>query len=261
MAETHAAKPFYSVLVLAFVCSALVAGAAVGLRPKQEANRQRDRQKNILIAAGLYRNDVPLKDLFTHIDTRLVDLETGEFVPKDTLDPQRYNQQQAPFTDGLGVAIPKELDSARLGRREKYSQVYLVEEEGSLSQVILPVRGKGLWSTMHAFVAVAADLSSIEGVSFYQHGETPGLGGEIENRNWQDSWRGKKIYKEDSSFGLGVTKGTAQGPDQEYLIDGLSGATLTTMGVDGLLQYWFGDHGYGPFLSRLQQHPVGGDNG
>lgn len=255
MADITVAKPFYSVLVLAFVCSALVAGAAVGLRPRQEANKQLDRQKNILVAAGLYNEDTPVQELFATIETHLIDLENGQFVPADKIDPNKYNQQRAPLSDELGQPIPKELDKAKLGRREKYSLVYLVKEDGDLSQVILPVRGKGLWSTMYAYVAVGADLNSINGVSFYQHGETPGLGGEIENIRWQNGWKNKKIYREDSTLGLEVIKGqvTDQNADTVYQIDGISGATLTAKGVDGLLEYWFGDQGFKPFLTELKK--------
>lgn len=253
MVDITAAKPFYSVLVLAFACSALVAGAAVGLRPKQEANRALDRQKNILIAAGIYTADEPVEKLFENIEPRVVDLATGEFVPEADIDPATYNQQRAPLSDEFGRKLPKESDIARLGRQEKFSVVYLVNEDDRLSQVVLPVRGKGLWSTMYAYVAVAADLSTIRGISFYQHGETPGLGGEIENPAWQAGWQGKQLYSDDGNFVLEVVKGkaAADGPGGAYQIDGISGATLTTVGVDSLVDFWFGEYGYRPFFDRL----------
>lgn len=256
MADITAAKPFYSVLVLAFACSALVAGAAVGLRPKQEANRQLDRQKNILYAAGLYEENRPIEEMFRPIETRVVDLATGRYVERKEIDPATYNQLKAPLSSEYGKAIPDEADSARLGRQEKYSIVYVVRDNSDqLQQIILPVRGKGLWSTMFAYVSVNADLSTIRGVSFYQHGETPGLGGEIENRGWQDSWRGKRIYREDGSLGVQFAKGKADqsGANAPYQIDGLSGATLTTNGVEGMMEFWFGDHGFKPYFAQLKK--------
>jgi Na+-transporting NADH:ubiquinone oxidoreductase subunit C len=253
MVDITAAKPFYSVLILAFVCSALVAGAAVGLRPRQETNRQLDRQKNILYAAGLYDEKKPVEELFANIETRIVDLESGKFVTEDVINPNSYNQRRAAFTDTLGKDIPKESDVARISRQEKYSLVYMVNEDGKLSQIILPVRGKGLWSTLYAYVALDADLTTIRGVSFYEHGETPGLGGEVENRRWQDSWAGKQLYK-DNTLALKVIKGSADSnsPEAPYQIDGLSGATLTSLGVSGLLEFWFGDHGFKPFFAQLK---------
>jgi Na+-transporting NADH:ubiquinone oxidoreductase subunit C len=253
MVNITAAKPFYSVLILAFACSALVAGAAVGLRPKQEVNRQLDRQKNILYAAGLYDADKPMDELFANIESRVIELESGKFVDEGTIDPHTYNQRKAAFTSELGTEIPAEADTARIGRQEKYSLVYLVKDNGRLSQVVLPVRGKGLWSTMYAYVAVDADLSTIRGVSFYEHGETPGLGGEVSNRTWQNLWQGKQLYK-DGSVALEVAKGSVDkdSPQAPYRIDGLSGATLTSIGVSGLLEFWFGDHGFKPFFAQLK---------
>ena len=253
MADITVAKPFYSVLILAFACSALVAGAAVGLRPLQEANRQLDRQKHILYAAGLYQENTPVAELFANIDTRVVELASGRFVEPATIDASTYNQRQAALSDELGEVIARQDDLAGLGRKEKYALVYLVTKNGNLDQVVLPVRGKGLWSTMYAYVAVGADLSTINGVSFYEHGETPGLGGEVENRRWQDGWQGKELYR-DGVVALQVKKGSGDGTgaDATYRIDALSGATLTSKGVDNLLHFWFGNHGFAPFFTELK---------
>ncbi len=255
-----AAKPFYSVLVLAFVCSALVAGAAVGLRPRQEENRQLDQKKNILRAAGLYDTNKPVNTLFSVIETRIVDLDTGEFIPQNELPPDSYNQLKAAFSSTLGRPLDQEADIAGIRRIEKYSLVYLVKENNTTTQIILPVRGKGLWSTMYAYVSLDADLTTIRGISFYEHGETPGLGGEIENSKWQAGWQGKKIYSPEQTLALQVVKGKAptSGEDAQYQVDGLSGATMTADGVNDLMHFWFGDHGFKSFLEKLKTK--GGNN-
>lgn len=254
MADESVARPFYTVLILAFVCSALVAGAAVGLRPQQEANRIVDRKKHILYAAGLYDPARTIEEMFAPIETRVVELATGEFVPEDTVRPETYKQLKAALSEDMGRALNKEEDLARVRRLEKYSLVYLVKHGEEIRQIVLPVRGKGLWSTMYAYVALDGDLSTIRGVSFYEHGETPGLGGEVENPRWQNDWRGKKVYNEQGSFSLNFAKGEAAtaGPAGLYEIDGLSGATLTTKGVDNLMEFWFGDHGFKPLFARLK---------
>ncbi|WP_028583969.1 Na(+)-translocating NADH-quinone reductase subunit C [Desulfogranum mediterraneum] len=261
MAEESPLKPFYSVLVLAFVCSALVAGAAVGLRPFQEANRQLDQKKNILRAAGLLRPGVPVAEQFAQVDTRLVELSSGRLVPREVLAPEDYNQLKAAFSPDLGRPLERDEDLARLSRLEKYSLVYLVGGSQGLEQIILPVRGKGLWSTMFAYVALDGDGSTIRGISFYAHGETPGLGGEVENQRWQQSWQGKQVYGPEQRVRFRLVKGGAgTGPDQApYEVDGLSGATMTSVGVNELMRFWFGEHGFQPFLERL--HAKGGSNG
>ena len=253
MAEGPPLKPFYSVLILAFACSAMVAGMVVGLKPLQDANRQLDRKKNILAAAGLYRPDAPIDELFSTIETRVVELASGRFVDPAGIRPQTYDQLKAALDKTTGSSLTTEQDLARIRRLEKYSLVYLAKKGDQLDQVILPVRGKGLWSTMFAYVAVDAGNKTVRGVSFYEHGETPGLGGEVENNRWQGLWQGKQIYTGEGEIGLKVVKGRAAeaGEEAAFQIDGLSGATLTTQGVDRLLRFWFGNDGFKPFLSQL----------
>ncbi|MBU0943882.1 MAG: Na(+)-translocating NADH-quinone reductase subunit C [Proteobacteria bacterium] len=255
MAEASAAKPFYSALLLAFVCSLLVAGAAVKLRPLQEANRLLDQKKNILYAAGLYREGKSVEELFASIETRVVELASGRYVPAEEIDPASYRQLKAALREDGGHPLDSKVDIAGMRRLEKYSLVYLVKHGEQLEQIILPVRGKGLWSTMYAYVAVAGDLSTIRGVSFYEHGETPGLGGEIENRRWNEGWQGKRLYNPEGEMELKVIKGkvVASGDQAFYQIDGLSGATLTSKGVSNLLEFWFGDHGFKPYFRQLQK--------
>lgn len=253
MADGNPYKPFYSVLVLAFVCSALVAGAAVGLRPMQEANRQLDQKKNILYAADLFDDSKSIEEMFASIETRIVELSTGKYVSADQLDPATYNQRKAALSEQFGQPLDKNSDLASIGRLEKYSLVYLVKDGEQIKQIILPVRGKGLWSTMYAYVALESDLNTIRGVSFYEHGETPGLGGEVENRKWQKSWQGKLVYNPDQITSIGLVKGKAAAESSgQYQIDGLSGATLTANGVNNLLEFWFGDHGFKPYLAAIK---------
>ncbi len=260
MAEEHPLKPFYSVLVLAFACSALVAAAAVGLKPLQEANKSLDQKKNILAAAGLYDAGIGVEEQFSSIETRLVELDTGAFVEVQNIDPAGYDQLDAARQEQFGKSLSSEDDIAGIRRQEKYSLVYLVKDGDSLQQVVLPVRGKGLWSTMYGYVAVDADLNTIRGVSFYEHGETAGLGGEIENPRWQQGWQDKELYGQDSDVALAFVKNRAQSsPDEQiHQIDALSGATLTTQGVENMMQFWFGDHGFKPFFEQLRS---GGING
>lgn len=261
MAEMHPLKPFYSVLVLAFACSAMVAAAAVGLRPLQEANRSLDQKKNILVAAGILEADIPITDQFQAIEPRIVELSTGRFVEPDQIDPDSYDQLGAALSEEFGTSLERDVDFAGLRRLEKYSLVYLVKEDGQVSQVVLPVRGKGLWSTMYAYVAVESDLTTVRGISFYEHGETPGLGGEVENPRWQAGWQDKKLYSPEGQWNFDVVKsGTQSSPEETvYRVDGLSGATLTTQGVNKLMTFWFGEHGFEPFFENVREQ--GGFNG
>jgi len=261
MADEHPLKPFYSVLVLAFGCSLLVAAAAVGLRPLQDANRQLDQKKNILNAAGIYQPDTPIADQFSVIETKIVDLASGEYVPAETVNPASYNQLGAALSEENGRTLQRSDDPAGIRRLENYSFIYLVRKGDKIDQVVLPVRGKGLWSTMYAYVALDSDLTTIKGISFYEHGETPGLGGEVQNPRWQAGWQQKKLYSPEGEMALDIVKSSSQGSPEElpYMVDGLSGATLTSQGVENLIHFWFGDNGFKPFFNRVKSD--GGFNG
>lgn len=255
MPKESVSRPFYTVLFLALVCSILVSGAAVGLRHRQELNKQLDQKINILRAAGLYQKDISVDMAFKNIDTRIIELATGEFVEPDSIEAlKNFDQRQAVKNSTLSTALIKSENIAGLSRLERYSYVYLLKEGGEISQVILPIRGKGLWSTMYAYVSLAPDLSTVRGISFYEHGETPGLGGEITNQRWLAGWNGKRIYNDVSQVVLRVIKGESakSDPELKYKVDGISGATLTGKGVNNILKFWFGEHGFQPFLERFK---------
>ncbi|MDF1614174.1 Na(+)-translocating NADH-quinone reductase subunit C [Desulfurivibrio dismutans] len=251
MAKESTPKTVLTVLLLALVCSTLVAGTAVGLRDRQEANQRLDEMKNILVAADLYQSGADIEALFATVETRIVRLEDGSFVPPEELAPAEFNQLKAALDPELGRKLPADQDLAGLGRRENYSLVYLVRENGELAKVVLPIRGRGVWSMMFGYVALDRDLNTVAGATFYRHGETPGLGGEIENPRWLAGWQDKKIYDEEGQPALRVIKGEAPaGEEGRHRIDGISAATRTLDGVSDLLQFWFGDHGFKPFLER-----------
>ncbi|MEM7474458.1 MAG: NADH:ubiquinone reductase (Na(+)-transporting) subunit C, partial [Planctomycetota bacterium] len=143
--------------------------------------------------------------------------------------------------------------------REKQTWVFLVKEGEAVQQFIVPVYGMGLWSTLYGYVAVDKDLTTIRGLTYYEHAETPGLGGEVENERWKAMWVGKKIFDEkvavteakNEDIKVGVAKGSPAGEAKKYMVDGLSGATITSRGVDTMLKYWFSDQGFGPYFKKL----------
>ncbi|MDJ0829273.1 MAG: Na(+)-translocating NADH-quinone reductase subunit C [Desulfobacterales bacterium] len=251
MARESVSKTFIVAIILAGLCSLMVSGAAIGLRSKQEANKIRDRKKNILMVAGLYDAKASVEEAFQQIEPRVVDLASGEYVGKDQFDPETFDQRAAAKDPKLSITIPAEKDLAGIGRREKYSLVYLVKKDDKLDQVILPVDGKGLWSTLYGFLAIDGDLNTVRGITFYEHAETPGLGGEIDNPTWKALWADKKIYDDQGSVQLHVVKGAAD-KNSPHQIDGLSGATLTANGVTNIVKYWLGDDGFKKMLERLK---------
>jgi len=98
------------------------------------------------------------------------------------------------------------------------------------------------------------DTTTIRGLTFYAHGETPGLGGEVDNPRWKALWPGRKAFDENWKPDIRVIKGQAGSPETDpHHVDGLSGATLTSRGVTNLLLFWLGDQGFGPYLQQFRQ--------
>ena len=238
-------------LLLCFVCSVIVSTAAVLLRPMQDANKDQDRKKNILLAAGLYQEGIEIDEQFSVIKARLVDLDTGTFSLES--DISSFDQRKSAKDPSLSMALSSDQDLAKISRREDQALVYIVESKGEFDKIILPVHGYGLWSTLYGFVALESDLNTIAGLGFYEHGETPGLGGEVDNPRWKAFWPGKQVYKE-GTVAIQLIKGVVDPSsiDSSYQVDGLSGATLTSTGITNLLQFWLGQNGFQTFISNFK---------
>lgn len=242
--------------VLCLVCSVLVSVTAVALSDRQERNRIEEKRKNILQAAGLYEEGPPIDEQFSAVEPRIVDLRSGTF--STAIDPVGFDSRAAARDPETRQVISSERDLASIRARSRYMDVYLVMDKGHLQQLLLPVHGMGLWSTMYGFISLAEDLTTINGFTFYEHGETPGLGGEIDNPNWKRQWQGKKIYDADGNVRFEVVRGTVNPSSAAavHQVDGLAGATLTARGVNNLINYWLGEDGYKPFIERLKEEGV-----
>ena len=243
---------------VSLVCSLLVASAAVLLKPKQQENEERYRQAIILDVAGLLEPGADIAALFASVEARVVNLADGSYA--DSLDARQFDALLAANDADLSVAIPGAIDIANIGRRARYATVYIVRTNGTIDQVILPIHGAGLWSTMYGYLAVAGDGRTIRGLRFYEHAETPGLGDQIDDAEWRAQWPGKLLYGENGLPVIEVVRGFVQpGEHAVHQVDGISGATLTGRGVSNLIRYWAGPHGFGPYLDRLRDKFDGND--
>jgi Na+-transporting NADH:ubiquinone oxidoreductase subunit C len=239
-------------LALCFVCAILVSFAAVALRPLQVENKAMDMKKNILDVAGLLQDDTDIHNAFAQqIEAKLVDVATGDYVDGDVV---AYDQRKAAKDPALNLELSKDQDIASIKRRAKVAKVYLVKDGDAIKSIILPVHGYGLWSTMYGFLALDADGQTVQSINFYDQAETPGLGGEVVNPNWRALWAGKKLYDESGQVALGLVKGVVDPakPGSEYKVDGLAGATLTSVGVTNLVKYWMGQEGFAAYLDKIK---------
>ena len=243
------------------VCALFVSGSAVALKETQQKNQKLDLQKNVISVSalpeaqkltsltadqivGLFGNDASKTN---RIEELYVELETGNELSIDQVDKTALDQDKTDCVD-RAEKIDSKVNTAKLKCLPKYQKIYRIYKDGAISRYVLPVVGKGLWSTLKGFAAVDSGKQQVVGLTFYSHGETPGLGGEIDSEKFKGDWAsGKTIYK-DGKPALKVQKGKAK--DLKYEVDGLSGATLTGNGVSGMMSFWFGEHGYQKFLKK-----------
>ena len=251
-------------VVLCVVCSLIVSTASVGLRSLQDANVLLDKRANILSVAGF--KDVASGDVNEIFSNRftveLIDMNTGLPAAKEAMEAMKkagkefadeedtiakYDQIWASKSKKPSVSDPTD-DATLIKYREKFSHVYVLKsEDGKVEKYVFPVRGYGLWSMMKGYLAVEPDLQKIAGLTFYEHGETPGLGGEIKSPRFKAQWPGKNIYGDDGTVCVRVIKSAPKDP---YCIDALSGATITSTGVSNMMKYWMGPEGLGPYIDK-----------
>jgi Na+-transporting NADH:ubiquinone oxidoreductase subunit C len=252
-------RALLTVLVTAVVCSSIVSASVVLLRPVQLNNQLLERSSNIVALTGQLPqgeiSDENLLTLFKSLDARVVDIDEARLDSEH--DAYTFDARKAAIDPELSVAIPAEEDRATLGRRSRYQTVYLVWKDGAVDRVILPINGAGMWSMLYGYLALEADLNTIAGAIFYEQNETPGLGDQITDRNWQAKWQGKQIYDHSGELLFHVAEGpvTEGSAAAAYQVDALTGATVTANAVTRLVQYWLGPHGYGPLLAQLRENP------
>jgi len=246
-------KIVFVAFAVCLVCSLVVSTTAVLLEPMQHAAEARYQRHTVLVdVAGLSGQGGDVDRLFARIEARMVDLETDRYT--QAADPASYD----PRNPGEAIPISADLDTAKLGARPRYVPVYLIREAGVLQRIILPVYGSGMYDRIYAYIALEADFNTVAAFRVYQHGETPGLGGEIASSGWLAKWPGKRIYNGAEMPRLKVVKrrGGAVGDDDVHELDGIAGATRTGRSVTNLLGYWLGPGGFGPFLAWLREGGV-----
>lgn len=250
------ARTFLVVFVLCLVCSIFVAGITVSLLGIQDKAKALDKQENIVRVSGLkfIEGKDSAADIYQKsIDSKFVSLKDKKVLSKSETEELLKNQKVKKVFDFDYVSASKAgnyshkigNDVAGIRFRSDVMPVFVARSNGKVVSYILPFYGQGLWSTLYGYLAVTPDGTKVVGINFYEHGETPGLGGEISNPVWDAKWQGKDLYN--GSAILHVVKGDASKSTE---IDGISGATLTGNGVTNCLAYWLSDDAYGPILKN-----------
>ncbi len=238
------------------VCAILVSTSAVSLADLQDANALLDKRKNVLLAAGLIEEGQKVtagevETLFGNVKAVAIDLESGEPAPE--VDVVTYDQQKAKKDPALSYEAPP--NPSVIKRLPKHAIVYhVLDGQGQVEMIVLPIEGYGLWGTLYGFLALDADTKTVRGLTYYQHKETPGLGGEVDNPRWKGLWPGRIAFDENGEVAIQVIKGQAGPPTADpHHVDGLGGATITSRGVTNMLRFWLGENGFAAYLKNFRQ--------
>ena len=246
-------------ITVCLVCAVFVSAANVMLKPTHALNRELDQKENILRAAGLLQagsdtgiDGRSIEEIFKDFTVRAVDLDTGEFL--DDFDQKGYDAIRMAKDPAHSRALSEEEDTVTIRRRENIGLVYIKQGEQGLEKLVIPVRGYGLWGTLFGYLAIDKDLNSVSGLGFYDHKETPGLGGEVDNPVWKDKWHGIQLFNDAGapSVRLVKTRSPEDSPAAVHEVDALSGATFTTRGVQNLINFWTGELGYGHLINNMK---------
>ena len=198
------------IVLITGLAAMLLSLAATGLKDRQDFNRALDTKKNILKSVNLFEKGMTASDIESSFNTNI---------------RKKYVTEKGEYTEDINE-LP----------------LFVYERDSMIEGYIIPVSGKGLWSTINGFLALELNKNTVIGLTFYEHGETPGLGGEIEKEWFTSQFVGKKIFESDLIMGgvnvvlksITIAKGEALIKD-DFNVDGISGATLTTKGVNEFL--------------------------
>lgn len=245
----HPAKVITIALVISFVCSLLVSFVAINLKDLQTENKANEKIVNILKTAGIYNDKIPMEILFKEITPYVVDLTTGEFTNDVSTN---IDERQLAKKHATSITLPSDINIIKVPSISRYKIVYVHKVDNEIKSIILPIKGYGIWSTLYGFVSINyrdGKFDQFKNINFYEHAETPGLGGEVDNPKWKNKWNNKIIYDSDGNYVFRVIKGQSNISSQ---VDGLSGATFTTRGVNNMIKFWFNENGFGPFLEKIK---------
>jgi Na+-transporting NADH:ubiquinone oxidoreductase subunit C len=265
MADSGSRKAILVGFAVAFICAILVSTAAVLLKPLQMKNQLFEKKRNIVLVSELIKDPEVVSEkkvaklYSSSVLPVLIELKTGLIIREEDapelLKVKNYDLKEIMRNKSLTFKIPPDQDLAKIRVIPTHILAYYIVLDGRKQRIILTVYGKGLWSTMYGFLAMDMNCKTIRGITFYEHGETPGLGGEISNPLWQEKWKDKIAYDENWQPIITVIKGKVRANTSmaESRVDGLSGATLTSVGVDNTIKFWLGEYGFKTFLKKVKE--------
>ena len=208
---------FSSIMIV--VVAVILSIAAMTLQPLQKKNNEIYKKQNILTSINIVSTTKNAEGLYDKYIIESYAINTKGEIQEGV--------------DAFKVDMKKELAKSL----EERNLPIFVSTLNESKQYIIPVYGKGLWGPVWGYISLQDNLSTIFGTNFSHKGETPGLGAEIETEDFQSQFIGKEIFDTYGQFvSVSILKGGTANPDSKYEVDGVSGGTITSNGVDAMLK-------------------------
>ncbi|MEE2858579.1 MAG: NADH:ubiquinone reductase (Na(+)-transporting) subunit C [Candidatus Neomarinimicrobiota bacterium] len=217
------------VMILSVIVSFLLSIAATQLKSMQIFNIELDKKKNILKSIGLDSSDLDSEKIIYEYNNKIKEV----VINKDGSINSTVN-----FNNLVPIENKATGEVNYFIEDEEFLPAYISSNPEAF---IFPISGKGLWGTLYGYFALSDDYDTVKGITFYDHKETPGLGGEVEKKWFQDNFIGKKIYNDYNHLvSITVVKGKVRdvitGNGIKHAVDGISGATITSKGLTTFLK-------------------------
>ena len=223
----------FFVFIVTVVLGTMLSFTKDSVKDLQDQNLKADVQKTILRSLNFD-------------ESLLLTNESIEETFKSSIDAKCVNIE--------GDIVDCNIEEVDIEKNEDTLPIYIRMDNDEVQWIALPIAGKGLWSTIFGYIALNPDTDSVLGIQFYKHGETPGLGGEVEKKWFTDNFVNhpfkqpngeiqyipKKIRdKSGKIVSIKVVKGGVDYSESNtssiHQVDGISGATVTADGVTDFL--------------------------
>ena len=222
--------------VLTLICALILGGIAVTLKPLQERNAEVFKFVNVLKGFGIYQDNFTDENVLAFFSKKGFKSEQGVtmFVVKKAFD---FNGENIELEKAELKKLSLAKEMKKTDEKQRHYPIYLLykgldnKKNDRVASYSMPIFGYGLWSTCYGFLSLEADGRTVKRIVYYDQKETPGLGGEIINPQWQALFTGKTIFDADGTFNPVKTSKTPK--DNE--VQAVSAATFTMEGVNKMI--------------------------
>lgn len=213
------------------IVALVLAFTSMALSDRKRANVENEMKEAILMSIGQGMEVDKADDKTEYINEQYDKYIKDSYAVKTDGSRVESDDKNLAFTI-LG-SLKKEYDKPK---EERELPVFVSQCEDGKERYIIPLWGSGLWGPVWGYISIDSDWQTIYGAIFDHSGETPGLGAEISTLPFESQFKGKNIFKDNKLVGISVLKGVGSSQGNDHAVDGISGGTITSRGVENMIK-------------------------